>query len=514
MRASRSRPSTGAALVVAALTSCATPPHRQNDGIAGDAPALAWTGDFDWNETLGPSATPSPTPATQAPASDLSWGAEASKSYFIPVVEILSFQFLLNQYDRHFIDDDVYGTDFSSFEDNLHKGWIVDHDPFDTNQILHPYAGSIYFGFARSAGLGFWESFSYTFVASALWETAGETGRPSINDQVCTGIGGSFIGEALFRIASWVLEGDDGSPDFWQEAGATLASPTTTFNRHVFGDRFKAIFPSGNPAVFSRASIGGGYYTKISDRTLSDNSTRGVAVAELEMEYGLPGQSGYRYDRPFDWFEVETRFTSSSNAYVESAAFRGLLFGGEYGSGDYRGIAGLYGSYDYLSPELFHLASTALSLGTVGQYWISKSIALRGSALAGVGYGAAGTIADNPVDRDYHYGAVPQCLLGVSAALGDRVLLSARVRDFYVSGAGSASDNGNSENIVRAEAGVTFRMWDRNAIGLEYITSRRDAPDNATADRHQTVQSAQLVYTYLIGNAGKSMGAVDWRGGR
>jgi hypothetical protein len=41
-----------------------------------------------------------------------------------------------------------------------------------------------------------------------------------------------------------------------------------------------------------------------------------------------------------------------------------LLYGTDYKAGDnYRGVWGIYGSYDYLSPELFSVSSTALSVG-------------------------------------------------------------------------------------------------------------------------------------------------------
>ena len=83
----------------------------------------------------------------------------------------------------------------------------------------------MYHGFARSAGFNYWESAGYTFAGSALWEIFGETTKPSRNDQVASGIGGTFLGEALFRMASLVLEKGDGVPGFWREAIAAGISP-------------------------------------------------------------------------------------------------------------------------------------------------------------------------------------------------------------------------------------------------------------------------------------------------
>jgi hypothetical protein len=114
----------------------------------------------------------------------------------------------------------------------------------------------MYYGFARSAGLSFWESSAYTFMGSFLWETGGETTSPSVNDQVASGIAGAFFGEALFRMSSLLLEGGGEKPGFWRELGAAVISPSTGFNRLVFGERFAPVFPSHDPAISWRLRFG------------------------------------------------------------------------------------------------------------------------------------------------------------------------------------------------------------------------------------------------------------------
>jgi len=438
--------------------------------------------------------------------SQVSWETGDRKSWLIPAVEIVSFELLLNLHNRWFVDEEEYGSDIHSIRENLHTGWGVDQDPFETNQLWHPYAGATYFDFSRSAGLGFWESMAYTFLGSALWEVAGETTPPSLNDQISTGIGGSFLGEALFRLASLILEGHDaGKPDFWQELGAAVVSPPTWFNRHAFGDRFKTVHPSHDPAVFSRVGIGAGFNTHVSDRDLTDSEERGHGLADFRVDLGLPGQPGYHYDRPFDHFQFEGTFTTNAESHTESLSIRGLLVGTDYGSGEYDGVWGLYGGYDYLSPELFRFSSTALSLGTTGQWWVKEWLAFQGSAFAGVGYGASGTIADDEIDRDYHYGIVPQGLVDLRAIFGELAILDVSARGYYVSGNGS--DDRGHENIARAQASLLFRLVDRHGVALQYVLSKRDAPDTPTSDRHQTVAAVRLVYTYLLGSAQGSLGA-------
>ena len=164
--------------------------------------------------------------------------SESQKSYAIPALEIVGFDFLLNQFDRRHFGCCDFDSNIHSIRRNLRSSWVVDRDPFLVNQLGHPYQGSIYHGFARSAGLNFWESWGYTFLGSAIWEIAGETTLPSRNDQVATGIGGAFLGESLFRLSNLVLE-HDALPAWLRELGATAISPPTGFNRHAFGDRFR-----------------------------------------------------------------------------------------------------------------------------------------------------------------------------------------------------------------------------------------------------------------------------------
>src|SRR5439155_23074744 len=130
--------------------------------------------------------------------------------------------------------------------------------------------------------------------------------------------------------------------------------------------------------------------------------------ADFSIDYGLPGTPGYSYSHPFDYFSLQ--FTASSANHFENIFSRGLLVGKDYGSGaaPYRGIWGLFGSYDYVSPQIFRVSSTALSLGTTAQRrWIGSGV-IQTTMLAGLGYGAAGTIKGaDPSARDYHYGITP-----------------------------------------------------------------------------------------------------------
>lgn len=417
----------------------------------------------------------------EASSSAISWETGAGKSYVIPAFEIPAFILLLNQYDRLAFPNlveggkKVYSTSLSTFWNHVvHGPWGVDQDAFAMNQFAHPYSGSVYQGFARSAGLNYWESLLYTNVGSFLWETGGETTNPSINDQFASGISGSFFGEALFRMASLVVEGHGDKPGFWRELGAAVISPPTGFNRLAFGHRFKPVFPSHDPATFWRLRIGGSRNSDLTDKSGSSTIDPNEVTADFSIAYGLPGKPGYSYTRPFDYFHFELTSLGDPRNPVDNIMIRGFLLGKDYEAGDsYRGIWGLYGGYDYISPHIFRISSTSVSFGTTYQWWLARELALQGSVLGGVGYAAAGNVTAEG-ERDYHYGVAPQALLTLRLILGDRAMFDLTGRSYYVTGVGG-HDPGGRETIDRLNTGFTFRIYRRHGVGVQYIASTPDA---------------------------------------
>ena len=434
----------------------------------------------------------------------LNWETGTGRSYFLPAVEIPAYLLLLNQYDRHFVEPTaVYQTTFETFWQHVtDPHWVIDNDQFSVNQFLHPYGGSIYYGLARSTGLNFWESFLYSSAGSYLWEMGGETTDPSINDMIATPIGGSFMGEPFFRMASLLLETEDGRTGFWRELGAAVISPPTGLNRLAFGNKFDAVFPSHQPATFVRLQLGGTLTS--SSQNVSSSVKEHGAVGDFTFTYGLPGKPGYSYTRPFDYFDFHVTAVTANT--LESLNTRGLLLGRTYESNDAtRGVWGLFGSFDYISPQVFRVSSTALSLGTTWQSWLSRMVALQGTALAGAGYGAAGSI-QRTEERDYHYGATPQGLLALRLIFGDRAMIDVTGREYYVSSL-LASEQGE-ENMLRGEGSFTLRVLGQHGVALRYLISHRDAHYPTVEYRDQTVETISLMYVFL---GGSGFGAVEWR---
>ena len=429
------------------------------------------------------------------------------KSYVVPAADILGFDFLLNRIDRR-----IYGSDYavspSTIKRNLHHSWVVDGDPYEVNQFGHPYQGSMYHGFARSAGLSFWESFGYTFAGSALWEIAGEDTLPSRNDQVASGIAGSFLGEALFRMASLVLEQGYGNST-WREVGAAAISPSTGFNRFAFADRFKEVLNSNNPAYYGRVQVGSSFTTQ-HQAASSTVPERNELLVDFSMDYGLPGKPGYHYTRPFDYFNFQV--TASSGNGIESLATRGLLIGTDYTAGDnYRGIWGLFGTYDYIAPQIFRVSSTAVALGTVAELRLTNAIVAQGSVLAGLGYAGVGTL-HGTLDTDYHYGLTPQGLLALRFIFGDAASIDVTARDFFISHV-AGTGKSKHDNIARADFSLTVRVRGDHAVAIKYLWSRREAsfPGLSDISQNDLAQSRGTIGIYYVYLGKGRFGAVDWR---
>jgi len=482
-------------------------PAASSDGVTPQlllSPGLKWSASRRTGSLRLPEATYAQAnavdamarPAASTPARE--FGNE--KSYSIPALEILGFDFLVNRHGHWSSGRRDYDVTMATIRRNFRGGWVTDNDPFSVNQFAHPYQGSMYHGFARSAGLGYWEASAYTFLGSAAWEIAGERTRPSSNDQVASGIAGSFLGEALFRMASLVLEHGDGVPGFWREVVAASISPSTGFNRLTFGDRFDSVFSSRGASYYSRLQLGWSGTTHLVQGAATEVQ-RNEAIADFSMQYGLPGKEGYEYTRPFDYFAFDLTATTAN--VFENIATRGMLVGKGFGDADtiYRGIWGLFGSYDYIAPQTYRISSTALSLGSVAQWWLSQSVALQGSALLGVGYAAVGTLHGTD-DTDYNYGVTPQAVLVTRLVFGENCALDAAGREYFVHGVGG------NDKIYRGDVSFTLRVYKQHSIAVKYLWNRRDASSAGLGNRTQTRATLGIFYSYI----GKDrFGAVDWR---
>jgi hypothetical protein len=410
-------------------------------------------------------------------------GAASHKSYILPAVEIVAMDAAVNLAARQVMGPDHYKVTPASIRRNLRGPWVVDDDPFEINQFLHPYQGAMYHGIARSNGLGYWPSVAYTFAGSALWEIAGENTPPARNDQIASGVAGSFLGEPLFRISRLLLDRSDHGPGVWRTLASVLVSPPVGINHLLVGDPAGSRANDAVPFSDIRVQFGA---------TAMGNGSSQPRLA-LSMDYGYPGNVSYRHERPFDYFRIESSVSSEG---MEQLSTRGLMAGADYEAGRLSGIWGLYGSYDYFAPDDFHFSSTAISFGTTLQASISDSLVVQSSALAGGGYAAAQSF-DRTDDRDYHYGAAPQALANLRVIAGRRAALDVTAREYVISTVGGFG-TGQRDLIFVGDTSLAVRFYRRHALALTYQLAQRHSTHLAALPDHTHARSTVgLFYTFL-----------------
>lgn len=409
-------------------------------------------------------------------------------------LEIVGFEGVLNAFDRTYFGCCDFNTSAASVRRNLRGPWRVDRDSFTINQLGHPYQGSMYHTLARANGLGYWPSAAFTFAGSALWEIAGETTQPSRNDQIATGIGGAFLGEALFRTAHLWLERGFG-PSAFRETVAAAISPAVGYHRLALRDASSHGFESHDPAYETRLDVGLARASE-SRRGSDGPIERREGIVRYALEYGLPGRAGYTYDRPFDYYALQV--AASSALGIERLATWGTLWAAPFGAGQgsrVDGIAGVYGSYDYLVPQVFRLASTAVSLGTTAAWRASDEVMLRGTALAGVGYATVSTVGGLADERANSYGTAPQGTLALQLRLGSRWRLDASAHAYFVGGV--ADEGAAHDDVVHADAALTWRVHGPHALSLRYQYDRRRLHGGAFGDRIASRATVGIYYSLL-----------------
>src|SRR4030095_14162576 len=94
------------------------PPERTAPGVSESSTVLTPVRDW-WNDKL-------------------SWETGAGRSYVLPAGEILLYEFLLNRFDRNFVEPTSdYETSWDTIWKNLTDSkCVIDNDQFKVNQLL------------------------------------------------------------------------------------------------------------------------------------------------------------------------------------------------------------------------------------------------------------------------------------------------------------------------------------------------------------------------------------------
>lgn len=310
---------------------------------------------------------------------------------------------------NRFITVDPYSfITFKNFIDHQRiSAWDWDDNQFTTNQFDHPYHGQLYFNAFRSNGYNFYQSSIATLAGSYIWETAGETQHPSINDLVNTTFGGIILGEMTHRVSRNILSrSKNGHNIIGNEIVALLVNPVNSLNRLLDGKWGKKIddyYAADSSHISAEFDMGFRRF----DAKEGDFLQKGKnsIYSRLRFHYSN-GQHNFK--RPFDEFHVNLEVGSGDSTFINAVNVHALLSGAQFFKskrGEHFGT--LNAHYDFYNNDAFFYGAQSLVYNWNSQFRYKDENRLNLSVGAGAVVLAA---VPDPyllygASRNYNYGS-------------------------------------------------------------------------------------------------------------
>ncbi len=322
-------------------------------------------------------------------------------NYVLPLGLAMFQNFAFWGFGRLVLKSDYSAVDLDTIQRNFTVGFEWDTDAFATNQLGHPYQGSLYFAAARASKLGYWTSTVYTLFGSLQWEMFMENELPSYNDVVTTTFGGAAAGEVLYRLSSAILDpSTSGGERVARELAATALSPTVGLTRLVNWEIAEEGPRPVAPDVSVDLIIG-------RDRLREDGSRLKMTSVSLgvEIEYGdLAPKPDFE---PFDWF----RFTASANLNNGTVQRGGiellaLINRHVFDCGPGQCLVGINQHYAYLDTPIFKVGTSSFGGTFGGRFVLTDALELNaGSHLNFIALGGFNSLYPPSIEEVYDLGA-------------------------------------------------------------------------------------------------------------
>lgn len=328
---------------------------------------------------------------------------------------------------NRFITKDPYSyISFKNFIKHQRiSAWDWDDNQFSTNQIDHPYHGQLYFNAFRSNGYNFYQSSAATLVGSYIWETAGETQHPSINDLVNTSFGGIILGEMTHRVSRNIIgRGRNRQHLLRNEIAAFIINPVNGLNRLLDG-KFGKVDPySAVDSSEIRAEVDFGI--RRFDAQDGDFFVEGKNSLYGRLRFWYEN-GDHNYKRPFDQFYVNFEMGKGDSSLINAINVHALLTGAKFfksKKGEHFGL--LKANYDFYNNDAFFYGGQSLTYNWVSEFRYKKDNRLNLSL--GTGAVLLAAVPDPYLlygaSRNYNYGSGASYRFRSELSLINRLLLS------------------------------------------------------------------------------------------
>lgn len=400
---------------------------------------------------------------------------------------------------NRFITKDPYSyISFKNFINHQRiSAWDWDDNQFSTNHIDHPYHGQLYFNSFRSNGYNLLQSSIATAAGSYIWETAGETQSPSINDFVNTTFGGILLGEMLHRVSRNIIgRGRNGRHRKGNEFTAFLVNPVNGLNRFLDGklssvDDYYAVDSSE-----IRASIDVG--ARRFDSRFGNLLDRGKTSSFLRLQLHY-SNGEHNYKRPFDQFNVNLEMGKGDSSLINAVNVHATIYGTDFFStprGEYYGL--LTAHYDFYNNDAFFYGAQSLNYNLIGEYEYKNST-LRTNVAGGAVLLAA--VPDPYLlygdSRNYNYGSGLGYRFNGVLNLGERLLFTANYNGgiFY-----TISGNDSHYLLNALNLDMSFRFFKNFALTLNsgYFSLHGNFKDPELPDFDREFPFARISLGYSL----------------
>ncbi len=255
--------------------------------------------------------------------------------------------------DKWILKRPYCSTGWKTLKDNINKGFVWDCDALSTNFVDHPYHGAQYYNAARINGLKYTYSSLLTLLGSLEWEELAETDFPAPNDLFSTTLGGTALGEVMYRMSNIILNNRDKRlKRLGKELLNTVVNPTYGVNRLLYGESWRIdeqqyLYHDKNEIPYDISiSLGGRW-----DGSNYQDSRSNVA-AQIRINYG--NWTDLKHNSPFDQFITNVTLNPPAYhiPYFSDLNINARLHGWHFSkSKNYRCLFSINQDFTYLNNE-------------------------------------------------------------------------------------------------------------------------------------------------------------------
>jgi hypothetical protein len=288
-------------------------------------------------------------------------------------------------FDRFVFNADYARISFKTIRHNYQpSSWAWDNDPFQTNQLGHPFHGSIFFNSFRANGYNFWQSAAATAAGSYFWESTAENQAPAPNDFINTTFGGIVLGEMTHRLANKLINNHRrGFKRQISEIGATVINPMNGFTRLTNG-QWGRVTETNQEADSSKVTIAfdlGARSFRVTENNRLHGKNNFGWYGRVKLLYGTPGE---KFTEPFSNISITTEVGQDDSSKVNIVSVYGSITGWELEwSNRTRYLLILSANYDYIHNEAFFYGAQSVKLNLFTGYDLPGKVKLNTAFGAG-----------------------------------------------------------------------------------------------------------------------------------